>query len=299
MDYVLTSTGKVRLGGMVKRLSLSRGWAWSALLPGWTPPITIRGGGRQQQALPKMTEKLGICSVGVPWHWAWFHLGVRDSRAGASWQSLVRHPAIFRSTSGQLCASFTSLFSPHTFALINGATVTSQIRKAPYMTKGSPFYLLNLWLFVFCLNSRGRELSRDSSFHWSKVMWLECSLLLWFLNLTPYIFHPLVLALPCEDLQDKLTHFFFFSACSYQIILNFLSSGQMPGNTPAISPSWASRPITSQAYLTWACARSLRPLVLCPTRTVQHRQEVKDVYFFKGPHHGYSLELVGETSAHS
>ena len=112
-------------------LSVPRGWAWSALLPGWTPPITIRGGGRQQQALPKMTEKLGVCSVGVPWHWAWPHLGVRGSRAGASWQSLVRHPAIFRSTSGQLCASFASLFSPHTPDFINGATVKSQIRKAP------------------------------------------------------------------------------------------------------------------------------------------------------------------------
>ena len=108
----------------------------------------------------------------------------------------------------------------------------------------------------------------------------------------PYIFHPLVLALPCEDLQDKLTHFFFLCMqLSDHPKFSFIRANAW--NTPAISPSWASRPITSQAYLIWVCARSLRSLVLCPTWTVQHPLEVKDIYFFKGPHHGYSLELVG------
>ena len=95
----------------------------------------------------------------------------------------------------------------------------------------------------------------------------------------------------CEDLQNKFTYC-FFSAGSYQIIFNCLSSGQMPGIfLPFLQAEFPDPSLVRQSHL--STCQVTEVLVLCPTWTVQHPPEVKDVYFFKYTHQQYSLELVG------
>lgn len=120
----------------------------------------------------------------------------------------------------------------------------------------------------------------------SQVIRLDCSLTVTcnFYTLCP---PPLVLALPSEDVQNKFTYFFL----CMQIILSFLSSWKrLEYSCPFSKLSFWSCHQRGIAHL--VCVRSLRSPVLAapgPSNTLQ----VKYVCFFKGPHHGYSLELVG------
>ena len=87
-------------------LSMSRGWALSALFSGWMSPP--QRGRVQGMAIPFAKDDRE-----APWHLGMAPPGVRCSRVGVLWASLVRNPAIFKLLlRAFLCICFTT-FSPY------------------------------------------------------------------------------------------------------------------------------------------------------------------------------------------